>query len=86
MGCAAAKCSFLLQLLLGGGSGEREGKEVKEGSGLGDKILEALEGLFRGRVRLFVLLLLLEVSEVCEDDLLGMFWLSSGMLRGCHGR
>ena len=57
--------------MFGGGSGEREGKEVKEGSGLGERILEAFEGLFRGRLRLFVLLLLLELSEVCEEDLRG---------------
>jgi hypothetical protein len=50
----------------------REGNEVREGSTLGDVRLEAFEGLFNGRVRLEALLLLLEVTDVWEDDLVGV--------------
>lgn len=66
--------------MVGGESGKREGNEVKEGSGLGDARLEALEELLWGRLRFLGLLLLLEVSEVWDDDLLGGSGLSSTML------
>lgn len=67
--------------MVGGESGKREGNEVKEGSGLGDARLEALEELLWGRLRFLVLLLLLEVSEVWDDDLLGGSGFFSTMLR-----
>ena len=51
-----------------GASGVSDGKEVREGSGLGEVMLEALDGLFRGRLRILVLLLLLEVCDSCDED------------------
>lgn len=66
---------------MGGESGKREGNEVREGSGLGDARLEALEELLWGRLRFLGLLLLLEVSEVWDDDLFGVSGFFSTMLR-----